>query len=139
MKEKVFKLSVDTSFKLIGIVSYMSTHQVNWMLNKVLDMCFHESGSVTVSNKKTAKKINFPIYVCESSANDLYVLYANKSEFSTLIKSNKKVDYILKYSGSINPEKFTSYLKQIRQTKNILTAFEIDISQLRKGELKLLA
>ncbi len=133
MKQKVHKLINDVPYKLIGIVTDMSNHQLLWLLDNQLGLKFKSSEGI-VLHKKDNETVNFPTYFCDYSRSLVYVLYANKSENKTLVKSNKSADYILKCSGEINQQILSDLMQNIKRQSNIATAFEIDIEQLKKSE-----
>ncbi len=136
MKKKIHKLSTESNNKLIGIVSHLSIHQISWLLKQNFNMPFYATESLKIINKNK-EAVDFSTYICEYSKDLLYILFGNKSNNEILIKSNKSIDYILKCSGNFSQDTFLNLLKQIRNLNNIITAFEIDISELRKSEQQL--
>ncbi len=133
MKQKIHKLINNLPYKLIGIVTDVSNHQLLWLLSNELGLTFQSSDSIVLS-KRNSEDISFTTYFCDCSRTMVYVLYVNKSSNNYLIKSNKSVDYILKCSGEITPQTLSDLITNIKQQNNIATAFEIDIEKLRKSE-----
>jgi len=134
LKPKVHKLSIESEYKLIGIASHLSTHKISWLFNQEMDAKFQQSDSLMVSEKGANEAIKFSIYKYEDVGDVLYTLFTNKAEQSNLIKSIKKIDYVLKCEGFMSDNLFQKYLKKIKKLKNILTAFEIDVTLLKNKE-----
>ena len=101
------------------------------MFNQELGAKFQQADSLVIVEKE---EYRFPVYKFEDDGDILYTLYANKLERSSIIKSIKKIDYILKCEGFISARGFEQYLDKLKKVKNILTAFEIELEQLKSKE-----
>jgi hypothetical protein len=131
LKPKVHTLTLENEYKLIGIASHLSPHKISWMFNQELGAKFQQADSLVIVEKE---EYRFPVYKFEDDGDILYTLYANKLERSSIIKSIKKIDYILKCEGFISARGFEQYLDKLKKVKNILTAFEIELEQLKSKE-----
>ncbi len=133
MKPKVHTLTIESEYKLIGIVSHLSTHKISWLFNQELGAKFQQADSLIL---KGSDKIEhkFSVYKFEDEGNILYTLYSNKQEQLNLIKSIKKVDYILKCEGFSTDSSFLSYIERLKKLKNVIAVFEIDAEQLKNKE-----
>ena len=134
MKQKVHTLSLERDYRLIGIASHLSAHKISWLFNQELGARFQQADSLLIVEKANQETLKFPTYKFEDDGDVVYNLYSNKAERSTLLKSVKKIDYILKCERLVPGEAFSKYLDKIRKLKNILTAFEIDLSLLKTKE-----
>lgn len=137
MKTKVHTLLSEKDYRLIGIASHLSAHKISWLFNEEINSRFQLSENLIVEDKKTNEAYKFSTYKFEDEGDDLYTLYANRTEQSILLKSIKNIDYIIKYEGFMSENTFNQYLQKIKQLKNILTAFEIDKTQLKQKEREL--
>ncbi len=136
MKPKVHKIYHNFSYKLIGIVTTISEHQMLWILRNEFDLTFKFSHHISI-NKKDDSCMEFPVYACDYSSDLVYVLYSNKAQGLALVKSIKSVDYIIQCSGDTNCFSPLDFIKNIKNSSDIATAFEIDVNSLRKKEKKL--
>lgn len=137
MKTKIHTLQPERDFKLIGIASHLSPHKISWLLNEGLGAKFQQSESLLVKEKNSSESIKFPTYKFEDEGDSLFTFYANKVERTLLQKSIKGIDYIIKYEGVQAERMIDLYIEKIKSLKNILTAFEIDLEQLKNKELDL--
>ncbi len=135
MKPKADKITRKLEYRLIGIVTDMSSHQVLWLMNTKFGLNFqtlHE-----VETRRKGCDISFPIYTCDYSRYLVYELYTNKVDGNFLVNSHKAVSYILQCLGTLSDEAFFEFIKDLKQQSNISTVFEIDQSELKKTELRL--
>ncbi|NJO89724.1 MAG: IPExxxVDY family protein, partial [Chloroflexia bacterium] len=89
MKPKVHTLTSENEYKLIGIASHLSPHKISWMFNQELDAKFQQADSVVIIETTDKEEHRFPVYKFEDEGDILYTLYANKLEYSSIIKSIK--------------------------------------------------
>lgn len=108
------------------------------MFNQELGAKFQQTDSLIVKNADK-KEHKFAIYKFEDTGDVLYTLYSNKQDRLNLLKSIKKVDYILKCEGLTSELLFFAYLDKVKKLKNILAAFEIDVEQLKSKEKEIFA
>jgi len=137
LKTKVHTLLSEKDYKLIGIASHLSAHKISWLFNEELNFKFQQSENLIIEDKKANQSHKFSTYEFEDEGDDLYTLYANRTEQAILLKSIKNIDYVIKYEGLMSENAFDQYLQKIKQLKNILTAFEIDLTQLKPKEREL--
>ncbi len=134
MKPKVHTLTLENEYKLIGIASHVSPHKISWMFNQELGAKFQQADSLVIIEKINKEEHRFPVYKFEDEGDTVYTLYANKLEHSSIIKSIKKIDYVLKCEGFSSSKEFEQYLDKLKKVKNILTAFEIELEHLKTKE-----
>ena len=108
------------------------------MLNQELGAKFQQADSLIVKGGDK-KEHKFAIYKFEDIGDVLYTLYSNKQDQLNLLKSIKKIDYILKCEGLTSDSMFLAYLDKVKKLKNILAAFEIDLEQLKSKEKEIFA
>lgn len=134
LKAKVHILGTENNYRLIAIVSHLSPHKISWMFNQELGAKFQQTDSVEVLKKNEGGEYRFPVYKFEDERDVLYTLYANKAENSSIIKSIKKVDYVLKCEGVSSKSEFNLFIESIKKLANVLAVFEIDQEQLKTKE-----
>ncbi len=108
------------------------------MFNKELGAKFQQADSLIVTDKDE-KEHRFSIYKFEDVGNVLFTLYTNKQDQLNLLKSIKKIDYILKCEGFASELLFSAYLDKVKKLKNILAAFEIEDEQIKSKEKEIFA
>jgi hypothetical protein len=136
VKTKIHTLSEDQNFYLIAIASHLNNYKISWLLNEEMNFKFQQSEDLIIQDKKNENTPKFGIFVYEEDSESIFTLYANRSGNEVLLKSNKNIDYILKYQGIPSPLQIKQFIEKLKTLKNILTVFEIDKSKLKPKELE---
>ncbi|MEW6469052.1 MAG: IPExxxVDY family protein [Bacteroidota bacterium] len=129
------EIEYDYDFILFGICSHDKDYRLCWAINQKLGMDFSRSEPIVIADKKKNKRTEFPVYhfAEEEIFTDFYII-ANKSAGTVLVPEQKQADYFLMVKGNLTDEEKEGTLKRIRETQNVLTAFEIDPASLRSRQ-----
>ena len=137
MKGKIYTLSENTDFKLIALVSHLNDYKISWLFNEQLNCKFSQADDLIITDEKNLTTSKFSVFTYEDNSDSVYTLYSNHYTNDTILKSIKKVDFILKYSGIMSDSQIEELIDKIKGLKNIITAFQIDMNTLKPKELEL--
>ena len=128
------KYDYKDKYKIIGICSHLKDYRICWNLNKKLDFRFKKIKDIKFEFDKKIKNILFSLYHQEEKDFITYYLISNHILNKILIPEQRQLDYILIIKGPINTLKIQSIIKKIRQINNVLTAYNIDMSLVKKTD-----
>jgi hypothetical protein len=137
VKTKIHSLSDDQNYCLIAIASHLNNYKISWLLNEEMNFKFQQSEDLIVQDQKNGNTSKFGVFTYEEDTESIYTIYANRSGNEVLLKSNKNIDYILKYQGNLSTFQIKPLIEKLKTLKNILTVFEIDKSGLKIKESEL--
>ena len=132
-----FKLEIeyDYDFVLIGICSHEKDYRVCWALNNKLGFDLRKTEELEIKEKKLAEPSLFSMYVYENPEQYMeYYVIANRSVNGMLVPEQKQADYFLLVKGTVTDEQVENLVGQLREVSIVLTAYEIDPSQLRSKQ-----
>lgn len=129
-----FKLEIeyDYDFVLIGICSHEKDYRICWAINQKLDFDLKKTEDLEIKEKKQAEPSLFSMYVHENPEEYVeYYVIANRGANGMLVPEQKQADYFLMIRGTITDGQVESIIKQLREISMVLTAYEIDPTQLK--------
>ena len=122
-------------FLLIGISCHEKDYRLSWALNQNLSLqLIKEKEDIEVFINKTNESSlhSFYSYKNEETQNE-FILINNRSSTGFLIPEKNMADYLLIIKENFNyPLDF--YLKKIKSINFVLTAFNIDVEELKSKE-----
>jgi hypothetical protein len=122
-------------FTLIGISSHVKDYRISFLLNTHLGFDFRklEDLKITLTPKKDSTGFSLYHYRDEDFFNDYY-LVANRSQEYVLAPEVKQVDFLLIVEGAFRKAQKDSLIKAIRSIPNVLTAYEVNLAEIRNHE-----
>jgi hypothetical protein len=137
MPKFTLDIEYEYDFELIGISCHLRDYKLCWALNKHLGFNFSR-GENLILRQKTGPN-EFSNFVFEDEDNRLnYSLISNKGSGGFLVPELKHADYLLKVAGTCDSLETTEFLKTIKGLEVIITAFPVDISNLKSKQNLLL-
>lgn len=128
MKKRKIVIDFDASQqnKVFGICSFMRDYRLIWFLNTKMGYQFAKCQNYSQRNDKTQKEELYSCfrYMDELNQIDL-VLISNNFENQNLITSYKHVNFFMLVNGAVHQFDSDTFLKDLRNIKNVITAFEI--------------
>ncbi|MBD78986.1 MAG: hypothetical protein CL840_08715 [Crocinitomicaceae bacterium] len=123
----------DYDFFLIGIFCHFKDYRLAWSLNRNLDFDLEKQGDYVLETKDQQQRFSAYNYHIESQ--DLYYyLLNNRSENGLLIPEKREVDYFLIVDGLVESSKKGELIKSIRSLNEVLSAAEINPSELNSKQ-----
>ncbi len=122
-------------FRLIGISCHEKDYRICWGLNNQLKIDLaREEESIEVISKKSNRYSTHTLYTYynEDTENE-YSLLSNRSNMGYLVPEQAHADYLLMVKENY-PINFEDMIMQIKGLPFILTAFEVDVFQLKSKE-----
>lgn len=132
-----FKLEIefDYDFVLIGICSHEKDYRICWAINNKLGFDLKKTDDLEIKDKKLTENSLFSMYVHENPDEFIeYYVIANRGANGLLVPEQKQVDYFLLIRGTVSTEQVEALVKQMRELSMVLTAYEIDPSQLKSKQ-----
>lgn len=122
-------------FQLIGISCHEKEYRICWGLNSRLNWRLEKNDTdldVVVKRSNQSSRHTVYTYLEEDNENE-YTLLSNRSSDGKIIPEKSQADYLLmiKENRSLLVE---DYLQEIKAIPFVLTAFEIDVPNLRSKE-----
>ncbi len=122
-------------FKLVGISCHERDYRVCWGVNQILSLPLSKGErEIEVYHRKNNRYSRHTLFSAyDLNTEDEVHLIANRGKSGYLIPEQKHADYLLmiKGDGLLEYEKVVSKLKKV---SFILTAFNIEVSQLKSKE-----
>lgn len=136
MKNKILTLS-DTSgdICLIGIACHLKDYRFCWLLNTHLETDLRKIHDFFPDfDKEKGSEHAFPFYYCaENIRFETYYLLSNHSAGGDLLDKYSQVDYLLFIQDLAYPSGGRGMVQEIRKIPQVLTAFEIQMRDLREA------
>ena len=123
----------DYDFDLIGICSHVKDYRLVWELNQSLKFDFGRGENYELNLKGENQSHSFFEYNDDENALQ-YSLINNKSDSGYLIPEEKNCDYLLVVKGCLLEGGKGELVKKIAQLKHVLTAYMVEVSNLRSKE-----
>ncbi len=135
MAKQVLTIEYEFDFTLFGISCHEKDYRLSWALNKGLNIDMAKTPDYQIETKKQKEALSYSAYSFEDTQRYLhFFLIANKGSQSLLLPEQKQADFLLLIKGTVNPESKLNFLKEIKASQDVLTAFEIDPNSLRSKE-----
>jgi hypothetical protein len=140
MAKKVFLEihSSPTYYTMIGISCHLKDYRLSFLLNRQMEYSLVklEDLKALLPGKKEQTEFSLYHYRDEDRYNN-YSLIANRNQECILVPGLKQTDFLLLVEGEFKKNQKDSLLKTIRSIPNILTAFEIQLTEIRNYEFLL--
>lgn len=123
-------------FKLIGISCHEKDYRICWGINKQLSLNLSkETNKIEFFNKKKniISKHSIFSYIDFDTENEISLI-TNRSNAGFLIPEQKHADYLLMIKGEDILYSIKNTISNIKKIKFVLTAFEIEVSQLKSKD-----
>jgi len=128
------KYDYKDEYKTIGICSPLKDYRICWNLNKKLDFQLKKIKGIKFEFDEKIKNVLFSLYYHKEEEDFItYYLISNHRLNKILIPEQRQLDYFLIIKGPINTFKIQSIIKKIKQINNVLTAYDIDMSLVKKA------
>jgi len=161
MTKKSFSIDFEYDYKflLIGICSPLKDYHLSYKLNKELNASLSRSDfDIAMNFDDGIEKAYFSLYeywdeqyqnqwylltnkcqiTCADESQDQGTIFdgfiQNSKKIKYLIPENTKTDYYLQVHGIFNEDAKQDLLKNITQLNRVVSAYEIDITELRSKE-----
>ncbi|HET6245461.1 MAG: IPExxxVDY family protein [Bacteroidetes bacterium] len=133
MAKVTLELEYDYDFILIGISCHARDYKFCWMVNKSLDLNFARQDSLSLKTKNMTCEFAHYTFFDEDKHLE-YTLLSNKGANGFLLPEQKQADYLLKIEGGFSAFQATELINKIRNIEAVLTAFNIDIENLKSRQ-----
>ena len=130
MSKFSLEIEEDFDFFMLGICSHVKDYRLCWEINKEFEIQLQKDPDLEVASNGEIKNYSFNSYENNSGPNDFYLI-SNKSELGYLVPEEKKCDYFLIVKGPIEESEEVDIIKRLNASKNILTCYPIEASELR--------
>lgn len=130
MSKFSLEIEEDFDFFMLGICSHVKDYRLCWEINKEFGIELHKDPDLEVMNNGEQKTFSFNSYENSANPNDYYLI-SNKSELGFLVPEEKKCDYFLIIKGPLAKKEEEELIKKLNHSKNILTCYPIEVSELR--------
>jgi hypothetical protein len=135
------KFTLDTEdddaidFALIGIVSHARSYRLCWSLNQTMRLHFSNTNTpIIVHNTKKKTSLSFEVFRDYDEENRLdFYLICNKATGGFLLPELKHLDYVLMVKDNLGFNR-DALLAQIKESDQVLTALEINVTELKSTE-----
>ena len=135
MAKQTLTIEYDYDFLLVGISCHEKYYRLCWALNLYLQLDLARTKDLVIERKKPAPSSNYVLCFFDDAVHyRQYYLISNKSDDVCLLPEHKQVDFFLMVKGSVLDKDKPALIQAIRETQTVLTAFEIDASQLKSRE-----
>ena len=129
MSKKTLSISEDYDFGLIGISSHAKDYRLCWELNQLMKLNLVKKENIS---SRISEDPAFTHYIYDDDENHLhYHLIGNKSSEGYFTTEIKQADYFLLLQGDHAIDNATDCLPLINGAGTVLTAFEIDVLNLK--------
>lgn len=136
MKKKVLKLKdkPEYDFLVIAISSHDKDYRLSWSINETLEIELVKNDNLIVKHKRMDAEQQFSrfSYLADDEFTAFHLI-SNRSEQGYLIKNLMNIDYFLKIEGLPTINK-NNVIQKIKTLEPVITAFEIDISNLKEKD-----
>lgn len=133
MSTTKLEFEYDYNFFLIGIFCHFKDYRLAWSLNQHLGFDLSKARDYKLYSKNQEQLFSmYDFYI--DNLELYYYLISNRGENGLLIPERKDVDYFLMVDGLYEASKKGELVQQIRGLKEVLSAVEINPSQLSSKE-----
>ncbi len=123
----------DYDFDLIGICSHSKDYRLVWELNTKLEYDFAKAENFDLRQKGSLQSHSFFEFIDEENGVE-YFLINNRCNTGLLIPEEKSCDYLLVIKGHLLENVKEKITSQIMALKNVLTAYTINVENLRSKD-----
>jgi len=133
----VQKVKIDIDFDqdnfLVGISCHRKNYWIAYKINEALKVQLKRTDDLQVYNNKLEEMIRYPLYFyhdfdCEIN----FYLLTNNHKKAKLFPSQKSTDFFLLINGPASEKFILEKVKKIKSIPNVLMAFEISLSKIKK-------
>jgi hypothetical protein len=137
MAKFTLDIEYDYDFSLIGLSCHARDYKLCWSINKHLGFDFSRQDNLMLITKVSSAEFSHYVYE-DSDAHQSYALISNRGIGGLLIPEQKQTDYFLKMSGMVPKKKIENLIIQLKELDCVITAFPIDIDNLKSKQNLLL-
>lgn len=123
----------DYNFDLIGICSHSKDYRLVWELNTKLEYDFAKTKNYDLMQKGSLQSHSFFEFIDEENGVE-YSIISNRCSTGLLLAEEKSCDYLLVIKGQLLENVKDKIISQIMALKNVLTAYSINVENLRSKE-----
>ena len=122
-------------YTMIGISCHLMDYRFLHMLNKELGSGFSREEDLVINSPVTKEEVTYSLfsYRDEDHRNSFYLI-SNYSEDHLLIQEFRNTDFIMLIEGDFKKQRKDALLMAIRKISSVLTAFEINIRDIKTLE-----
>lgn len=126
VKRNVIRFTPSVDYYLAAVSCHQKSHRFVWELNRVLDCSFERVEDYEIITKE-GQTAAYRMYECrEEDERFSYVVLQNKSNFGPLIPEHANMDFLFAVTGVYDFVDAAGLLKNIKQIKEVLLAYEVD-------------
>jgi hypothetical protein len=123
-------------YTLIGISCHLMDYRLLHMLNKELGFNFSKEDDFEIKASEQQHHTAFSLYSYkDEDQRNAYYLIANFSQDIVLIPEFKHTDFIMLIEGDLKKQTKDTLLKGIRSIPKVITAFEINVTDIKHPEM----
>jgi hypothetical protein len=127
-----FEYDLTEEYQAIAISSHLKDYKLCWNLNNILKTDLRKNEDLEFTSKKSPlEKYSF-FYHYNQDQRCFYYLLSNKKNNSLILEKMQETDYILLIKGFFQLEEISRIVQNLKKTTNILTAFLIDMTKIKK-------
>jgi hypothetical protein len=125
----------DYDFNLLGISCHEKDYRICWAINQILGISLQkEEKDIEVIIKKSNRYSLHTMFTFFDEENEIdYRLISNRSTMGYLISEKTQADYLFLVSENFQLD-FPKILSTIKLIPFVLTAFEINVDELKSKE-----
>lgn len=125
----------DYDFNLLGISCHEKDYRICWAINQILGISLQkEEKDIEVIIKKSNRYSLHTMFTFIDEENEIeYRLISNRSTMGYLISEKPQADYLFLVTENFQME-FAKILSTIKLIPFVLTAFEINVNDLKSKE-----
>ena len=135
MKKQLFQIDYFEGYHLLAIVTHLKDYTLAFFLNRDTRSRFAKYEDLCVGDDK---KDCYSLYRYHRKEDHItFYLISNANEVQKLIPSKKEIDYFLLIKDAVGNGIAGEMAGQIRNIKNVVAVFKMDMSIIKNMELLL--
>ena len=135
VKKQLFQIDYFEGYHLLAIVTHLKDYRLAFFLNRETESRFAKYEDLCVGDDK---KDCYSLYRFHRKEDHItFYLISNANEVRKLIPSKKEIDYFLLIKDAVGNGIAGEMAGQIRNIKNVVAVFKMDMSTVKDMELLL--
>lgn len=130
MSKFSLEIEEDYDFFMLGICSHIKDYRLCWEINHEISIQLKKDPDLEVLSNGEKRSFSFNSYEKADKEHEFFLI-SNKSALGYLIPEEKRCDYFLIVKGTISEEEEIGIIKKLNHSRNILTCYPIEASELR--------
>ena len=137
-KKLSIPVSLSEEYTIIGIACHLKEYRISFQINQALRIRLRRMEDLLIEEADEADNKHYALYTYDDTDRRFcYLLLANHHQEGKLLGSLKQTDYFLIISQNLSREEIDRIILNIRKVQGVLTAFQIQVRDVRNMDLLL--